>query len=280
MVKFVSFMMTLATAAVEDSVVMLQQTIAHVPLAAQQPDTSMGMRMPCPVDDDATAIRLAGEMDFVLKDGCVELQKYCNAPLTDVPTSSQETQDAIRRTCPQTCGVPCVGSYSGTGDDGNDRCPLGSAQISDAAQCEEVALQLGKPYRSEYRSDTYIGGCSDRINHSKHAGIWFNPNMAGSRQGTMTGQVAPVCRVCTKKGNTAVRKNYLEDGGNQTFEKHPRHPAPITHMYDSVSECQERCLAISSCAGFVDNHYQKEKYCVFKAAMDTYDNVDKDSWTC
>jgi len=296
MVKSVSFMMTLATAAVEDSISMLQQTIAHVQFDAQKTDTSKGMRMPCStgLDDDDTAIQLAAEMGYTLTQGCVELQEYCDAPLSEVPTSLQATQDAIRRTCPQTCGCQ-VGSYSGTGDDGNDSCPLGSAQISDAAQCEAVALQLGKPYRGKFESDTYTGGCSDRINHSRYAGIWFNPKLAGSRQGTMTGQVAPVCRVCTKKGNTAVSRNYLEDDGSvpdvdddgnqiwfgQIFHKHAKHTAaPITHEYDTVSECQERCLAISSCAGFVDNREGEVKYCVFKAAMVTHDNDDKDSWTC
>jgi len=96
-----------------------------------------------------------------------------------------------------------VGAARGAGH-ASHGCPLRSAQIINASQCEIAASQLGKTYKGEFQSGSYTGGCSDLTN-SRHAGIRFNPILAASFPlGSSSANVWPkgsgkrVAQVCHK----------------------------------------------------------------------------------
>merc|ERR1712187_325450 len=96
--------------------------------------------------------------------------------------------------CPVTVTDVSLGKFKGFGDTGGDECMPGSEPIpTESCACKAAAERLGKVFRGDVALPNYTPGCSERINHSKFTGVWFNTILTTSYEGTgMNGKTAPV----------------------------------------------------------------------------------------
>merc|ERR1740117_2781376 len=85
-------------------------------------------------------------------------------------------------------------SRTGAASEPEPTCQSDATPVSSAASCESSATLLVKAWRGTVSLPNYPSGCSDRIEHKKHYGIWWNtaPGSWDAHKG-FKGQVASVC---------------------------------------------------------------------------------------